>query len=181
LLPWSIILPGVPLVIILMGVVGVGKTTVATALARDLGWEFLDADSFHSTSSIAKIAAGIPLDDADRSPWLASLHTAIQQWLTQHRNVALACSALKQSYRDQLTQGLNSKNANEKDQVKFVYLKASFDVIRQRLQQRQGHFATPDLLPSQLQTLEEPTDAIAINASLSVEEIVTEIRRKLRT
>jgi len=159
-----------------MGVVGVGKTTVATRLAQELAWEFVDADSFHSPASVAKIAAGIPLGDADRAPWLEALHTEIQHWLAEHRNVALACSALKQSYRDQLVRDVDSGT----DIVKFVYLKATFDTINHRLKQRQGHFANPGLLPSQLETIEEPNDAITIDASGSVEEIVAEIRRQLR-
>ena len=164
------------LVVIVMGVVGVGKTSVASRLAQELGWQFFDADSFHSPANIAKISAGIPLEDADRAPWLESLHSEIQRCLLEHRHATLACSALKQKYRDQLTTGFNL----EHDGVRFVYLKASFDVIQRRLQQRLGHFATQNLLPSQLETIEEPTDAITIDADNSVEQIVIEIRRQLK-
>ncbi len=168
------------MVVIVMGVVGVGKTTVATCLAHELGWEFVDADSFHSPANVAKIAAGIPLDDADRSPWLDALHSEIQRWLAEHRNVALACSALKQSYRDRLTSGLTLENQTANQPIKFIYLKASFEVIQERLQQRHGHFATQNLLPSQLEIIEEPTGAITIDASQSVDEIVAEIRRQIK-
>ena len=167
------------MVVIVMGVVGVGKTTIASRLAEELGWEFVDADSFHSHASIAKIAAGIPLSDTDRAPWLEALHNEIQGWLTEHRNVALACSALKHSYRNQLSQGFNLA-PSAKNTVQFVYLKGSFEVIQLRLQQRHGHFATQSLLPSQLETIEEPTDAITLDANNSVEESVAELRRQLR-
>ena len=163
------------MVVIVMGVVGVGKTTVASRLASELGWEFVDADSFHSPPNIAKIAAGIPLDDDDRAPWLRSLHAEIQRWLTDHRNVALACSALKQSYRDQLI-GNSDLGTHA---IQFVYLKATAAVIRQRLAQRQGHFATEQLLPSQLEIIEEPAEAITVDADRSPEKIVAEIRRQL--
>ena len=164
------------MVIIVMGVVGVGKTTVASRLAQELGWQFLDADSFHSPANIAKISAGIPLNDANRAPWLQSLHSEIQLCFLEHQHAALACSALKQSYRDQLTSGLDI----EHNVVKFVYLKAQPDVIQRRLLQRHGHFANPDLLPSQLETMEEPFDAITVDADNSVEQIVKEIRRHLK-
>ena len=159
-----------------MGVVGVGKTTVASRLAQELGWQFLDADSFHSPANIAKISAGIPLNDANRAPWLQSLHSEIQRCFLEHQHAALACSALKQSYRDQLTSGLDT----EHNVVKFVYLKAHPDVIQPRLLQRHGHFANPDLLPSQLETMEEPSDSITVDADNSVEQIVKEIRRHLK-
>lgn len=164
------------MVIIVMGVVGVGKTTVASRLAQELGWQFFDADSFHSPANIAKISAGIPLNDADRAPWLRSLHAEIQRCFLEHQHAALSCSALKQIYRDLLTSGLDI----EHDAVKFVYLKTNPDVIQRRLLQRRGHFANPDLLPSQLDTIEEPLHAITIDADNSVEQIVKEIRRHLK-
>ena len=158
-----------------MGVVGVGKTTITSRLATELGWEFVDADDFHSPASKAKIAAGIPLGDTDRAPWLEALHNEIQRWQTKNRNVALACSALKQSYRDQLI----GDSVSRTHDIQFVYLKASAEIIRHRLADRHGHFANVNLLPSQLETIEEPADAITINAASSPEEIVQEIRRKL--
>src|SRR4029077_13571152 len=114
-----------------MGVTGAGKTTVGNLLAQQLGWEFADADRFHSPANVERIRLGIPLDDADRAPWLSALRQAMERWVTEHRNVVLACSALKESYRDQLALG---------SEVKFVYLKGSYDLIYQRLRQRHGHF-----------------------------------------
>ena len=163
------------MVVVVMGVVGVGKTTIASCLAADLGWEFVDADQFHSENSVAKIAANIPLDDADRKPWLDALHNEIQRWQTESRNVTLACSALKQSYRAQLA----NNSADGTNNLQFVYLKAPVAIIQHRLAERQGHFANENLLPSQLATLEEPADAITVDASRSPEEIIQEIRRQL--
>src|SRR5512146_761924 len=91
-----------PMIVILMGVAGVGKTTVGRLLATQLGWEFADADAYHSPQNIEKMAAGIPLSDADRRPWLGTLRQAIESWVANNKNVVLACSALKQSYRDLL-------------------------------------------------------------------------------
>ena len=158
------------MVVIVMGVSGSGKTTVARELAQHLGWNFLDADSFHSANNVAKMQAGIPLDDADRAPWLASLRAAIEQALAENRDLALACSALKRSYREQLL--VNS-------QVKLVYLKGSPEVLRQRLQQRTGHFMTEQLLDSQLRSLEEPSDAITADIQLPLPGIIAEILSQL--
>lgn len=158
------------MIVLVMGVVGAGKTSVGSLLAQQLGWEFVDADSFHSPASIEKIKQGIPLDDADREPWLKAIHDAITQWIHQHRNVVLACSALKRKYRDQLCIG---------PEVKLVYLKGSREVILQRLRQRHGHFATEGLLSSQFATLEEPEDAVIVDVSKTPEEIVAEVRTQL--
>jgi gluconokinase len=153
-----------------MGVSGAGKTTVATHLAQELGWEFLDADSFHSPANIAKMYAGIPLDDADRTPWLEALRREIAHAIQQRRNLALACSALKDAYREQLVVG---------PEVRLVYLKGTFDLLRQRLMHRSGHFMTERLLASQLEALEEPADAITVDAQQPVADIVAEIHRQL--
>jgi hypothetical protein len=96
---------------VVMGVTGAGKTTIGVLLAQRLGWEFVDADSFHSPANVEKIRQGIPLDDADRAPWLKSLHDAMEAWAAERKNVVLACSALKRSYRDELWIG----------ETKFVY------------------------------------------------------------
>ncbi len=159
------------MVVIAMGVPGAGKTTVACQLARELGWDFLDADSFHSSASVAKMQAGIPLDDADRAPWLKLLRREIERAIDENRNLALACSALKRSYREQLMVSA---------EVKLVYLKGSFEVLRQRLAHRTGHFMTEQLLASQLETLEEPSDAITVDVQRSVPDIIAEILRQLR-
>ena len=157
-------------IIIVMGVVGSGKTTIGSLLAQQLAWEFVDADSFHPRSNIEKMSRGIPLTDVDRLPWLQSIHDAMVRWRAEHKNVVLACSALKHSYRKMLRIG---------PEVKFIYLKAESHIIEQRLQSRHGHFATAELLASQLADLEEPRDAIAVNIDPPPEDIVAVIRRRL--
>ena len=154
-----------------MGVVGTGKTTIGTLLAHKLGWPFVDADDFHSEANKTKIAQGIPLGDADREPWLAALRQAIQKWNTESKDVVLACSALKRSYRDQFRTG----------DVRFAYLKGDYDLILPRLRARHGHFATESILASQLADLEEPDDAIAVMIDKSPDEIVNEIICRLKS
>jgi gluconokinase len=154
------------MIILLMGVSGVGKTAVGQALAQKLAWRFVDADGFHSPTNIAKMHAGIALDDVDRAPWLQSLHNAIESWIAAGDSVVLACSALKESYRRQLVVG---------PQVKLVFLRADFAVVTEHLAHRHGHFMNPALLQSQFDTLEAPADALTINASNSIAEIVADI------
>jgi gluconokinase len=165
-------LNGVSVIVIVMGVVGAGKTTIGSLLAQQLEWEFADADSFHSASSVEKIRRGVGLDDADRAPWLNALHDAVVRWTAEPRNVVLACSALKRIYREEIGIGPG---------VKLVHLKGSPDVIAQRLRLRHGHFADEQILGSQLATLEEPCeeDAIAVDVGPPPEVIVAEIRRRL--
>jgi gluconokinase len=158
------------MVVIVMGVVGAGKTTVGRLLAEELGWDFADADDFHPASNIEKIRQGIPLTDADRQPWLDRLRTAIATWLKDGRSVALACSALKQSYRQQLEVG---------PEVQFVYLKGTASLIAERLRARKGHFADEHILDSQLADLEEPKSAVTVEISSTPQEIVATIRQKL--
>ena len=158
------------MIVIVMGTTASGKTTIGSLLAKRLRWEFVDADDFHPPSNVEKMRQGIPLTDADREPWLKALHDKIVQWIAEGRHVVLACSALKQSYRDELRAGRD---------VKFVYLKGSYELFLQRVLARKGHFAKQDLLASQFATLEEPTDAITVDATPSPEEIVAEIRRRL--
>jgi gluconokinase len=153
-----------------MGPAGSGKTTVGKLLAAQLKWEFADADDFHSPANIEKMSRGIPLSDDDRIPWLHSLRDAIQQWDAQNKNVVLACSALKRSYRELLQ--INSN-------VKLVYLKGSYELLRERLHSRKGHYAGEQILAGQFADLEEPTDAITIDAAQSPEQIVAEIRKRL--
>jgi gluconokinase len=153
-----------------MGVTGAGKTTIGTLLAQRLGWEFVDADSFHSPANVEKIRRGIALDDADRAPWLGAIRHAMENWVAARENVVLACSALKKSYRDELF---------IEGRTRFVYLKGSFDLIAQRLRERHGHFASETILASQFAALEEPDDAITVEIDHTQDEIVTNIIRQL--
>ncbi len=157
-------------IVVVMGVTGSGKTTIGILLAQRVGWEFVDADSFHSSANKEKIRQGIALDDADRAPWLRALRDAMEGWVAEHKNVVLACSALKRSYRDELCVAGKSK---------FVYLKGSYDLIYQRLRQRHGHFASESILASQFAALEEPDDAITVDIDHPGDEIVDEIVRQL--
>jgi gluconokinase len=153
-----------------MGPAGSGKTTVGKLLAAELSWDFFDGDDFHSTANIEKMSRGVPLTDADRIPWLKTNHEAMLQWQAEGRNVVLACSALKRSYRELL--GINSD-------VKLVYLKGAYELLRERLRSRKGHYAGEQLLASQLADLEEPADALTIDAAGSPAEIAAEIRKRL--
>jgi gluconokinase len=159
------------MIILVMGVVGAGKTTIGSLLAQQLGWKFVDADSFHSAENVEKIRQGIALSDADRAPWLRAIRDAILQWIAQRKDVALACSALKQKYREELLVS---------PEVKLVYLKGSRELIFSRLRARHGHFATEKLLASQIETLEEPEDAVSVDVSGTPEKIVAEIGAKLK-
>ncbi len=159
------------MIVLLMGVAGIGKTTVGTLLADQLGWKFADADSYHSPENIQKMRAGIPLTDTDRGPWLRVLREAIQSWVSKSENVVLACSALKETYREKLLVG---------PEVKLVYLHGSFRLVEGRMHDRVGHYMPLELLRSQFGTLEEPEDATQIDASATPSEIVREIRRELR-
>jgi len=153
-----------------MGPAGSGKTTVGELLAAQLKWDFADGDNFHSPANVEKMSRGIPLTDDDRIPWLNSIRSAMLQWETQRRSVVLACSALKRNYRELLQ--INSN-------VKLVYLKGSFELFRARLRARKGHYAGEQILAGQFADLEEPADAITIDAAMSPEQIVAEIRRRL--
>jgi gluconokinase len=158
------------MIVIVMGVVGAGKTTVGRLLAEQLGWAFADADDFHPPSNVEKIRHGIALSDADRQPWLASLRAAIEHWIADKRNVVLACSALKLSYRQEL---------EVSSEVRFVYLKGRAELIAERLRSRQGHFAGEQILASQFADLEEPEAAVTVEIAATPHQIVAEIREKL--
>ena len=157
-----------------MGPAGSGKTTVGELLAAQLSWEFADGDDFHSAANKDKMSSGIPLTDGDRIPWLKSVREAMQQWEAQGRNVVLACSALKSSYRELLGIHPSAKD------IKLVYLKGSYDLLLARLHSRKGHYMKEQMLVSQLADLEEPTSAITIDVSESPPEIVSQIRKQLR-
>ena len=152
---------------IVMGVSGSGKTSVGKALAEHLGWDFYDADDFHPPKNVAKMANGIPLDDTDRAPWLAELHNLISSSLTQNKPGVLACSALKERYRQQLMDG--------NEGVQLVYLKGSYDLIWSRMIARKEHYMKPHMLHSQFDALEEPTNALTIDISMPVKKILSKI------
>ena len=158
------------MIILVMGVSGSGKTTIGSLLAATLHWQFQDADSFHPAANIAKMRCGMPLSDVDRLPWLLAMQQAIAYWEQAGIHTILACSALKAEYRQRLSQS---------SQVKQVYLKGSFALVQQRLQQRQGHYMKANLLQSQFNILEEPTDALVIDIDQPPDAIVAEIRRSL--
>jgi gluconokinase len=158
--------------VIVMGVAGSGKTTVGWSLARRLGWDFYDADGFHSAENITKMASGLPLGDADRAPWLASLHELISGSLRENRPAVLACSALKESYRQKLLEG--------NPDVLLVYLRGSYELIWSRISARRDHYMKPGMLRSQFDALEEPVDGLTLDISMPVDEIVQDIVKHIR-
>jgi gluconokinase len=158
------------MIAIVMGVTGSGKTTVGRLLAEQLGWAFADADDFHPRANVEKMERGIPLNDADRGPWLERLRVQTMNWIANGQNGVLACSALKRTYRQELSVG---------PEVRFVYLKGSPEMIAQRLRLRRGHFADEKILPGQFADLEEPESAMIVDISQTPEKIVAEIRESL--
>ena len=159
------------MVIIVMGVAGVGKSTIGQLLARRLGCDFRDADDLHPATNREKMRRGIALTDADREPWLAVVRGAISQDVAAGVSAVIACSALKQAYRDRLMV--------DRAAVKFVYLKGERDLIARRLAERHGHFFDNELLQSQCETLEEPRDAIVEDIARAPTAIVDSIVAKL--
>lgn len=159
-----------PMIVIVMGVVGAGKTTVGQLLAQKLAWQFADADDFHPPANIDKIRHGIPLNDDDRRPWLDRLQGFLLDCRARRCNLVLACSALKRNYRQALTVG---------SEVRFVHLKGNADLIARRLGSRHGHFADSQILASQLSDLEEPAEATTVEIDQPPQEIVNEIRKCL--
>jgi gluconokinase len=159
------------LVVIVMGVSGVGKTTIGTALAAALGWRFLDADDFHPPANIEKMRAGVPLTDADRAPWLEHLRSLISDALARGEDMVLACSALRHAYRERLTV--------DAARQRWVYLQLSPEQLQQRLLLRKGHYMPVSLLASQLSTLELPADALTVDAAPPPDAVVASIRAGL--
>ncbi len=162
-----------PTVVVVMGVSGTGKSTVGRALAARLGWAFLDADDLHPRSNVEKMARGAPLDDHDRAPWLAALRVEIDAHVARGACLVLACSALREAYRAILAEGHSC--------VRFVHLVAPEPELARRLRGRSGHFAGPALLASQLATLEPPTDALTVDATRPIGELVDHVVDALAT
>ena len=156
------------MIVVVMGVSGSGKTTIGKLLAQRLGCEFLDGDDFHPPQNVAKMAAGEPLSDADRWPWLEGLNAKLRSG----KNAVLACSALKQSYRDIL--------ARDIPRCRFVFLDGSLELIRARLKERQHRYMPASLLESQFATLEPPTEALTVDIALPPERCVEQIVAGLR-
>jgi gluconokinase len=161
------------MIIILMGVTSSGKSTVAAELVRLTGWPYAEGDDYHSAANKQKMHAGIPLTDADRAPWLASLHEVIVKWFQSGQNGVMTCSALKQAYRDVLTKDIPAGIC------RFVLLDVPTAVLAERIAHRPGHFMNPDLLQSQLDTLELPKDALRVDATGAPSAIAQNILKQL--
>ena len=160
------------MVIILMGPMGCGKTAIGIMLAGKLGWPFYDGDDFHPKENVEKMRTGIALTDEDRRVWLEKLRDNIERWLKERQITILACSALKQAYRDIL--GVNQKR------VKTVFLKGSYELLRKRIGERQHPYMDKSLLRSQLDALEEPKDGLRVDISATPETIVSTIIQNLK-
>jgi gluconokinase len=157
-------------IVVLMGVSGSGKSTVGAALAASLGWPLIDADEFHPPENVAKMASGVPLTDADRVPWLDRIALELARIEKSGGDAVLACSALKQSYRDRIAVA---------GHVRFVYLRGDFETIHARIASRQHKYMPASLLASQFATLEPPRDALTIDVDASVDDQVRAIREGL--
>ena len=161
-------------VIVVTGPSGVGKTTVGTALADALGWDFIEGDDYHPRANIARMASGHALSDADRAPWLAALERVIGGVIDTGGHAVLACSALAQRYREALVPPHSPAGA-----VAFILLDAPRDVLEARVANRPGHFMPASLVPSQLATLERTDDELVVDATRAPDAIVREIRKRL--
>jgi gluconokinase len=157
------------MIFLVMGVTGSGKTTVGRILAERLGWVYLEADDFHSATNKEKMHRGEPLAEADRLPWLQAMHAELQAQDALGKNAVLACSALREEYRQRLMAGLH---------VKLIYLQGSRDLVANRLSQRKNHFAGVPILDDQFAVLEEPRNALIVDINRSPQEIAEEILRK---
>ena len=163
------------MIIVVMGVMGSGKTTIGKLLSARTGWQFAEGDDYHSETNKQKMHAGVPLTDEDRAPWLAALHDLLYGWSQRGESGILACSALKQAYRDTLDAGI------PRDALRFVLLHLSRQELANRVAHRPGHYMNPDLLDSQLATLEVPSDALVVSDEGTPEETVELILKELGT
>jgi gluconokinase len=154
-------------IVVVMGVSGAGKTTIGEVLARELGWRYIDADDYHPAANVEKMAAGTPLQDADRWPWLDKLNAVLKE----QDDAVLGCSALKESYRRRLTAGLR--------EFRIVYLHGDRELLRRRAEGRKHRYMPASLLQSQLDALEPPRGAIEIDVAQPVEACVAQIRAAL--
>jgi gluconokinase len=161
------------MICIIMGVAGSGKSTIGVLLSRQTGWQFYDGDDFQPPENIEKMSRGIPLTDRDRQFWLLRLKTLIDEKMSNKSNAIIACSALKESYREFL-QGDNRS-------IVWIYLKGDRDLLYKRLQQRQNHFMKADLLASQLEVFEEPSNAFIVSIEQTPQAIVGQILDRLRS
>ena len=157
------------MILILIGVSGIGKTTIGKLLAAQTGWHFEDADDYHSAENKKKMAAGIPLNDDDRWPWLSTLHNRMSVYLQEGCGAIFACSALKERYRERLVEGFDD------DAFRFVDLQAPVDVVRQRLRAREHEYMNPQLLDSQVAAFEKPSQAWSVSVAGRPEDAVEEI------
>src|SRR3954470_3663704 len=158
-------------IILIMGVAGSGKTTIGRRLATDLGWPYHEADDFHSAGNKDKMARGIPLDDYDRAPWLASIRAAIDDCLARGQSAGFTCSGLKEKYRRVLMDGAPG--------VSLVYLACDFETSLARVGRRQGHYMKAEMVKSQFEALEAPADALTLDTKQPPDKIIAEIKRTL--
>ena len=158
------------MIFVIMGVSGSGKTTIGKAVSNKFGWKYYEGDEYHPVQNIEKMKNGIALNDEDRLPWLLYLRTIIEEAVNRNENIVITCSALKEAYREVL------KVNND---VKFVYLKGSYDLIKKRMEERTNHFFKPEMLKSQFEALEEPVEAIKIDITKSTESIIKDVIDKV--
>ena len=158
------------MIFIVMGVSGSGKTTVGKAVSNKFGWKYYEGDEYHPAENVEKMKNWIPLNDEDRLPWLLSLRKVVEEAISKRENIVISCSALKEAYR---------KILKVSEEVKFIYLKGSYDLIRKRMEERIPHFFKPEMLKSQFDVLKEPQQAIEIDISKSSESIIGDLIDKI--